>query len=191
MVDKLVGDAVHAFFNMPLDVPDHPMKAVACAIAIRGWTELYRLQPIPSALGFGRTRIGIETGDAIVGDIGLRAKLDYTAHGATVTAASRLETANKELGSAICVGPTAASRCAPSLLRPTGLLRLRGFSFDVRTYEPWPDDANAAWRSRYLEAWSLAGSDPARAACVLRGLAGERPNDAVPVILAQRLVEGS
>jgi adenylate cyclase len=187
MIDKLVGDAVHAFFNMPLDLPDHPSRAVRCAISIRAWTETYQSRPLPAELGFGRTRIGIETGEAIVGDIGIRAKLDYTAHGDTVNAAARFEAANKEIGSAICVGPGAASRCAADLLRPTGTIRLRGFSAEVATFEPWPVDADACWRSRYLRAWSVKDTDPAMAAELLALLAGERPADAVPAILAERL----
>jgi adenylate cyclase len=187
MVDKLVGDAVHAFFNMPLDLPDHPGRAVACAIAIRTWTEAWRCRGLPAELGFGRTRVGIETGVAIVGDIGVRAKLDYTAHGDTVNSAARLEAANKEIGSAICIGPVAASRCAPDLLRPTGTIQLRGFTQEVRTFEPWPTGANAAWRRRYLEAWVVAKADPANAALLFDGLADERPEDAVPRTLARRL----
>src|SRR5271163_388215 len=67
MVDKLVGDGVHALFNTPLDLADHPVKAVHCAIAIRAWTEAFRQTPRAVALGLGRTRIGVETGDTIVG----------------------------------------------------------------------------------------------------------------------------
>ena len=58
---------------MQLDPPDHPMKAVACAIAIQAWTERWQREGLPTEPGFGRTRVGIETGEAIVGDIGIRA----------------------------------------------------------------------------------------------------------------------
>jgi adenylate cyclase len=190
MIDKLVGDAVHAFFNMPLDLPGHPERAVACAIAIRDWTEAWQREGLPAELGFGRTRIGIETGVAIVGDIGIRAKLDYTAHGDTVNSAARFEAANKEIGSAICIGPVAASRCAADLLRPTATIQLRGLKKKVRTFEPWPTSSDSAWRRRYLEAWSLAETDPARAAQLLDGLADEQPDDAVPRTLAHRLLAG-
>ena len=50
MVDKIVGDALHAFFNMPLDQPDHASQAVRCARAIREATEAYRRQPEQAAL---------------------------------------------------------------------------------------------------------------------------------------------
>jgi adenylate cyclase len=105
MIDKLIGDGVHALFNTPVDLEDHPVKAVHCAIMIHEWTEAFRRTPAAQRLGFGRTRIGVETGDTIVGDVGIRTKLDYTAYGDAINAAARLETANKELGTSICIGP--------------------------------------------------------------------------------------
>src|SRR5215470_8034438 len=120
MVDKIVGDAVHALFNAPGDLTDHPQKAVECAIALHSWSETFRRRPEVAMIGFGPTRIGLETGLAIVGDVGIRAKLDYTAHGDAVNLAARLEAANKELGSSICIGPAAASRCDQLRLRPLG-----------------------------------------------------------------------
>src|SRR5262249_34165891 len=72
MIDKIVGDAVHALFNAPIDLEDHSRRAVDCAIAICAWTEAFRCRAAPAAMKFGRTRIGIETGQAIVGDVGIR-----------------------------------------------------------------------------------------------------------------------
>jgi adenylate cyclase len=138
MIDKLVGDGVHALFNTPLDLEDHPVKAVHCAIAIHAWSESFRRTSGAQRLGFGRTRIGVETGDTIVGDVGIRTKLDYTAYGDAMNAAARLEAANKELGTAICIGPETALRCPKHLLRPTGIIQLRGFEEPVQTYAPDP-----------------------------------------------------
>lgn len=126
MVDKLVGDAVHALFNAPFDLDDHPRRALDCALAIRDWTEAYRRSGAAAAIGLGRTRQGLETGFAIVGDVGFGAKLDYTAHGEAVNMAARLEALNKELGSSICVGPAAAARCDPVRLRRLAEVDLRG-----------------------------------------------------------------
>jgi adenylate cyclase len=137
MIDKIVGDAVHALFNAPNDLKNHPQKAVECAIALRSWSELFRHRPEAARIGFGRTRIGLETGPAIVGDVGIRAKLDYTAHGDAVNVAARLEAANKKLGSSICVGPVAASRCDQSLLRPLGKIIVRGRDDAMTVFEPW------------------------------------------------------
>lgn len=138
MIDKFVGDAVHAFFNAPLDQPGHAEAAVRCAIAIADWTERYRQEPLPASFGLGLTRIGVETGSVVIGDIGIANKLDYTAHGDAVNAAARLEAANKELGTRICIGPAAAALCPPGLLRPGGRVQLRGFDAPVETFEPVP-----------------------------------------------------
>ena len=154
MIDKIVGDAIHALFNAPIDLDNHPRRAIECAIVLREWAAIYRRRAGPAGIGFGRTRIGIETGPAVVGDVGIRAKLDYTAHGDAVNAAARLEAANKELGSAICVGPQAASRCDPGRLRPLGTIAVRGRDDALAVYEPWPSDTTALWRERYLEAFT-------------------------------------
>ena len=105
MVDKIVGDAVHAFFNMPLSLPGHESKALACAEAIHRFSEDYRNQPSVKAFGFGRTRIGVETGPALVGDVGAAGKFDYSAHGDAVNLAARLQDANKRTGTSILAGP--------------------------------------------------------------------------------------
>ena len=187
MVDKMVGDAVHAIFNAPLDLADHPRRAVECAIAIRAWAESYRTLPAPAAIGFGRTRIGIETGEAVVGDVGTRGKLDYTAHGDAVNAAARLEAANKELGSAICVGPAAAARCPAGMLRPLGTIAVRGRDEAMAVFEPWPLDTSPEWRDRYAAAFALIERDPARAAVLFDQLAAEYRQDPVARRMADKL----
>lgn len=137
-VDKIVGDAVHAFFNAPLDVADHAARALACAEEILAWSEAFRQEPGAAGAGFGRTRIGIESGEAIVGDVGFGAKLDYTAHGYAVNAAARLEAANKHFGSSICIGPGAAALLGPGSLHPLGTIRLRGIEGDALAYSVHP-----------------------------------------------------
>ena len=187
MVDKIVGDAVHALFNAPLDLEDHPRRAVECAVAINSWAESYRALPAPAAIGFGRTRIGVETGRAIVGDVGLRSKLDYTAYGDAVNAAARFEAANKELGSAICVGPGAAARCDAGMFRPLGTIKVQGLDEPMAVFEPWPIETPSDWRKGYLVAFELADREPLRAAALFERLAVERRDDTVPRVMAERL----
>jgi adenylate cyclase len=187
MVDKIVGDAVHALFNAPLDLDGHPRRAVACAIAIRAWTASYRKLPASTAIGLGRTRIGIETGQAIVGDVGLRSKLDYTAYGDAVNAAARLEAANKELGSTICVGPGTAARCDADTLRPLGTIMVRGRDEPLAVFEPWPDASPPEWRTRYRAAFMMADRDPMGAAALFEELAAPCAGDPVPGAIAKRI----
>jgi adenylate cyclase len=136
MIDKIVGDAIVAIYNAPLDLQNHPQCAVASALALVEATENIRRSPLGQRLRLGRTRIGVETGPAIVGDVGGSRKLDYTAHGNVINAAARLEAANKELGSSICIGPGAAARLNPDTLRQIGRLTLRGQSSEISVYTP-------------------------------------------------------
>lgn len=126
MIDKLVGDAVHALFNAPTDLPDHVDKAIACALELQKFAEAFRQQPGMVSINFGRTRIGIETGRAILGDVGAADKIDYTAHGPAINLAARLEQANKALGTSICIGPSAAAM-AKTPLRSLGEIDIRSF----------------------------------------------------------------
>jgi adenylate cyclase len=160
MIDKIVGDAVHALFNAPNDLADHPQKAVECAIALRSWSEVFRHRPEVATIGFGRTRIGLETGPAIVGDVGIRTKLDYTAHGDAVNVAARLEAVNKEFGSSICVGPVAASRCDQSLLRPLGKLIIRGRDDVMTVFEPRSSNVPTSWQQSEHATRRLLDEDP-------------------------------
>ncbi len=131
MVDKIVGDSIHAIFNAPLDLPDHAGMAVRCALAIKAATEAFAAEPQVLAMQLGRTRIGIETGRAVVGDVGGAARLDYTAHGDVINAAARLEAANKELGTSILVG--SGTRAAARIGRCDRSGRLPCAGFRVRS----------------------------------------------------------
>ena len=187
MVEKIVGDGLHAIFNAPLDLADHPHRAVNCAVAIRAYGERFRNDTQAAAAGFGCTRIGLETGVVVVGDVGGGRKLDYTAHGDAMNMASRFEAANKELGSRICIGPGTAARLPNRSLRPLGRLEVRGRSAPADVFDPWPDALGKSDRKTYLKAVALAEKDPLAAAAQLDQLASLTPNDPVPARLAERL----
>ncbi|MEQ1712329.1 MAG: adenylate/guanylate cyclase domain-containing protein, partial [Hyphomicrobium sp.] len=179
MVDKLVGDAIHALFNAPLDLDGHPRRAIACAEELLAFTERFRGDAVARSLGLGRTRIGIETGRAVVGDVGSGHKLDYTAHGDAINTAARLEAANKELGSSICVGPGTAAHAEPGTLRPLSLLDVRGRSAPLQVWEPWPADYGDPDKAAYLAASELAHGDRGSAAEAFTMLAARIPTDPV------------
>ena len=188
MVEKIVGDGFHGLFNAPLDLAGHADKAVACACAIRLFSERFAEEPEPRALGFGRTRVGVETGPVIVGDVGGGTRLDYTAYGNAMNTAARLEAANKELGSAICIGPgTAALLADRSILRPLGMLEVRGRSEPMQVCDIWPDTMSPADRKAYLAAAALTADSPHDAARALVRLAETSPGDVALGRFAQRI----
>ncbi len=100
MVDKFIGDACMAIFNAPLDLDEHEKRAVACARDMR--TSIRMLQkelPEPIAIG-----IGVNTGEAIIGNMGSNTRFDYSAIGDAVNTAARLESATKEAGVDLLIG---------------------------------------------------------------------------------------
>ena len=98
--------------------------------------EAIRATPLGQKLGLGRTRVGLETGPAIVGDVGGSRRLDYTAYGTVVNTAARLEAANKDKNSTVLIGPVAASRLDPATIKSLGTLHLRGRSEPVEVFTP-------------------------------------------------------
>ena len=100
MVDKYIGDAMMAIFNAPIDVPDHETKAILAAQKIK--------QDMAKAdLGI-EIGIGINTGEAVVGNMGSDTRFDYSAIGDAVNLAARLESSTKEVGEDIVIGYTTA-----------------------------------------------------------------------------------
>jgi adenylate cyclase len=178
MVDKIVGDAVLAFFNIPAPLPNHVHAAVRCAQAIVAATDAFRREVEPAKLGFGRTRCGIEFGTAIVGDVGGRRRLDYTAYGVVVNKAARFQDANKRLGSAICIGPAAAAELNGSVqLRPLGRIEARGMQGLAEVFEPWEESVPENLRHRYAEAVAIHECEPERARRIFAELSDALPDD--------------
>jgi len=126
-IDKYIGDAVMAVFGAPQRLPDHAVAAGRAALAAQA--VLTRLNEELS-VRYGRTlrmRIGLNSGEMIVGNLGSERKRNYTVLGDAVNLASRLEGANKEFGTAILVGEETARRIGDALvLRPLTRLRVKG-----------------------------------------------------------------
>ena len=104
MVDKYIGDAMMAIFNAPLDLDFHENKAIECAVDIQKNmeelnVELATMDIPPVAIG-----IGINTGYAVIGNMGSDARFDYTAIGDAVNTAARLESGTKEARVDLLIG---------------------------------------------------------------------------------------
>ena len=133
---KILGDALHVLFGAPGEQPDFATRAVACALALDAYAEEFRKAQQAKGIALGLTRIGIDAGPAIVGNFGGARFFDYTAYGDTINTAARLETANKALGTAICVSAAVTERVPDFRGRPVGDLVLRGRSEPIRAFEP-------------------------------------------------------
>jgi adenylate cyclase len=135
-VMKIMGDALQVLFGAPEDQPDHAARAVACALALDGFAEGFRAARLAEGVAFGATRIGLHAGEALVGDFGGGRYFDYTAYGDTINIASRLQAANKVLGTRICASAAVAERVPCFQGWPAGDLLLRGRGEPLRAYEP-------------------------------------------------------
>jgi adenylate cyclase len=134
IVNKFMGDGIFAFFNGPIWPCDrHAEAACACALAARAaLTELNRGRTaVDRHQASGEValemRIGLATGEVFVGDYGSDAKLDYTCIGDAVNLASRLEQANKVLGTRVLVDETTCLDAgAPFVFRSLGRIEVPG-----------------------------------------------------------------
>jgi len=100
MVDKYIGDAMMAIFNAPMDLADHETKAIKTALEIKK-----NMQEADLGIEIG---IGINTGEAVIGNMGSDTRFDYTAIGDAVNLAARLESSTKEVGEDIVIGHSTA-----------------------------------------------------------------------------------
>jgi adenylate cyclase len=135
-VAKFEGDAVTAFFGAPIQKPDHARRACLAALAMqkrnaelgRKWAAAGR----PPLL----TRIGLNTGPMVVGNLGSAQRLDYTVMGDGVNLASRLEGANRQYGSLVMISEFTRRQAAAAVeVRELDLLAVAGKKKPVRVYE--------------------------------------------------------
>jgi class 3 adenylate cyclase len=124
-VDKFIGDAVMAIWNAPTEMPDHALRACRAAAAIS--TAMHALPAISPDRDEIRVRIGINSGTALVGNVGSAERLSYTAIGDMVNLASRLVGIAKEHGVEIVLSEATLERTHGCIAaRPLGVATVRG-----------------------------------------------------------------
>jgi adenylate cyclase len=106
MVDKYIGDAMMAIFNAPIDLEDHETKALECAIDIQKNMHELNYVLVDEGITPVTIGIGINTGFAVIGNMGSKNRFDYTAIGDAVNVAARLESGTKQAGVDLLIGQT-------------------------------------------------------------------------------------
>ena len=133
MVDKYIGDAMMAIFNAPLDLENHETKALHCAMDIQ--KNMIELNYVlvnkgiePVAIG-----IGINTGYAVIGNMGSENRFDYTAIGDAVNVAARFESGTKNAGVDLLIGKSTADAIEFDLI-PLDPIEAKGKSEKLQVY---------------------------------------------------------
>jgi len=135
-VDKYFGDAIVAVFGAPLDDPQHATNAVRAAL--RCAASLGMLDRVSAAFGGTvRQRIGLNSGEALVGNIGSRRRFNYTVMGDVVNLASRLEGSNKLYGTTVMASEATVTLTGRTFVwRELDAIRVKGRRQAVRIFEP-------------------------------------------------------
>jgi adenylate cyclase len=191
-VAKIVGDAIHVLFGAPGEQPDHGARAVTCALALDDHAEDFRERWRKKGIVLGPTRIGAHAGLAIVGNFGGDRFFDYTAYGDTINVTARLEKANKQLGTRICVSAPLAAVVEGFLGRPIGDLVLRGKTEALRSFEPLSRERyDAPATNSYLDAFTkLEANDPSALAAFAAHV-GKWAHDRLANFHLKRLLNGA
>ncbi len=189
---KIIGDALNVLFGAPTDQPDHAARAVTCALALDEYAEAFRARWVAKGIAFGTTRIGLNAGSALVGNFGSRRYFDYTAYGDTINTAQRLEAANKQLGTRICVSEHVASRIPDFRGRPVGHLILRGRAEALPAHEPLTDARhNHAMTTAYRDAFAKMTANDPTALPAFAALLGQDSGDGLVGFHLRRLLAGA
>lgn len=166
-LDKYIGDAIVAFWNAPLTQGNHAQRAIRTALRCQKKLAARR-EEFKSRTGVDlHMRIGVNTGEVVVGNMGSRERFDYTVLGDAANLASRLEGANKAFGTYLMVSQSAWEAAGGAFSgRELGKIRVVGRKTPVTVFEPWgekgekvPEEWESFARGRdlcYRGAWKEA-----------------------------------
>jgi len=133
MVDKYIGDAMMAIFNAPLDLKNHSRIAFECALDIIENIKIVNLELAKEGLPHIAIGIGINSGEAIIGNMGSETRFDYTAIGDAVNTAARLESATKDRGVDLLIGEQTEAYCGYHL-EPLESIKVKGKSKALKIF---------------------------------------------------------
>ncbi len=198
-IDKFIGDAIMAFWNPPLPDAEHQRHAclamLACRRASLAMDQEWSAQDRPEMF----TRFGLHCGETVVGNLGSADRMDYTALGATVNLASRLEGLNKYYGTQLLASQAVVEAVgAEFVFRPVDLVQPKGTSIPVGvfelvgTVEGEPETAATPAQAAYCAGWREAfelylGRDWPGALARFQALAEQEPGDKLAGVYVQRV----
>jgi class 3 adenylate cyclase/CHASE2 domain-containing sensor protein len=189
-IDKFIGDAIMAVFNAPVAQADHADRAVRCALDIDAYAEDFRTRCNADGVPFGITRIGVHCGDAIIGNFGSQARMDFTALGDTVNTAARTESVNKYFGTRICCTEPIVAACPGRRFRPIGDIVLKGKTTPTRLFVPVADGEDTALLHAYAGAYNALEQASVGANAAFHTLADRFPADPLVQFHCKRLAAG-
>lgn len=188
-LDRIVGDAVAVMFSAPVIQEDHAERAVACALEMDAFSEDYRKRMNEEGYPLGITRIGVHTGQVIIGNVGGAQHSDYRALGDAINTAARLESVNKQLGTRICISGATTSLCPDFDGRPIGDLVLKGKSQGVQTFDPLTP-ASSIGSTAYMAAFDMMAREDPAAKDAFAKLTETDPDDPLAKFHLARLTRG-
>ncbi len=161
-VDKYIGDCVMALYNVPFEDPEHAVNAVRTGLEFQERT-LAVSRKWEEALGVTiRNGVGINTGEAVVGTLGSRQRLEYTAIGDTVNLASRLESITKDYGVPIIVSEFTHEHVKGHFMtRELGAVTVKGKTRPVKIFAILPHDVRRYPRTVISAAATVTALDEA------------------------------
>ncbi len=190
-IDKIVGDAIHAMFGAPNNQPDHADRAIACALELDTFCRRFEKEKAEEGITFGITRIGVNTGNVVVGNFGGKSRFDYTAHGDAINTAARLESINKQLGTRLCISGYTIDAAGGFTGRPVGELVLKGKEEGIPVFQPLTEEEDRSpGVAAYREAFALMERGDAGALAAFEGVVAKFPDDPLAAFHLARLRAG-
>jgi len=133
-LDKYTGDGLVAFWGAPVPAKDHADRAVQAGLDILTMVAYWNKQRLAQGQTALRVRIGIESGPALVGDLGTPFRSTYTAVGDCINYASRLEAAARDLPTDLVIGPNTQALLQRHPTRSLGSIKLRGVAAPLEVF---------------------------------------------------------
>ena len=185
-VDKYIGDGIMAFWGAPLPDDRHAERALRAAIDMQDQFRKLARRLERKGTPVMSMRIGIHTGNVIVGNVGSRARFAYTAIGDAVNVASRLEGANKAYGTSILLSEATVLRLKDQVsLRPVDSVMVKGRTDAVMIFTPCADETLADLSRVALDAFNRRALDQSLA--LWRQLLSAYPADGIAAAFVHRI----